>query len=84
MAPKGMPVMMIDTVDSYVDFIDEETWQQLVASLLCAHRAEIISQRCVKRACVKQLVVLVRDVGHLPRSTTRREESARRHFATFP
>ena len=51
-----MPVMMIDTVDSYVDYIDEETWQQLVASLLYAHRAEIISQRCVKRACVKQLL----------------------------
>jgi hypothetical protein len=49
-----MPVMMIDTVDSYVDYIDEETWQQLVASLLYAHRAGIISQRCVKRACVKQ------------------------------
>ncbi|MFL6044288.1 MAG: aminoglycoside phosphotransferase family protein [Propionibacteriaceae bacterium] len=36
--------MMIDTIDSYVDYIDNTTWQQLVGALLHSENAEIISR----------------------------------------
>jgi hypothetical protein len=36
--------MMIDTIDSYVDYIDDTTWQQLVCALLDSENAEIISR----------------------------------------
>jgi Phosphotransferase enzyme family len=39
-----MPIMTIDTVDSYVDYIDDATWQRLVGELLHAEDAEIISR----------------------------------------
>jgi hypothetical protein len=44
------------------------------------------TQRCVKRACVKQLFVLVRDVGRLPRGITEDEElrgAASQRFRNF-
>jgi hypothetical protein len=36
--------MMIDTVESYVDYIDDATWQRLVGALLHFESAEIISR----------------------------------------
>jgi hypothetical protein len=40
-----MPIMMTDTAKSYVDYIDDVTWQQLASALLQSEKAEIIS-RC--------------------------------------
>ena len=39
-----MPIMMTDTTESYVDYIDDVAWQQLVGGLLRDDRAEIISR----------------------------------------
>jgi Phosphotransferase enzyme family len=39
-----MPSVMTDTVESYVDYIDDATWQRLVGALLCSENAEIISR----------------------------------------
>ena len=36
--------MTIDTVDSYVDYIDDATWQRLVGALLNFDGAEILSR----------------------------------------
>jgi hypothetical protein len=37
--------MLIDTVESYVDYIDDATWQRLVGALLHFENAEIISRQ---------------------------------------
>jgi hypothetical protein len=37
-------MMINDTIDSYVDYIEETTWQQLVCTLLDSENAEIISR----------------------------------------
>jgi Phosphotransferase enzyme family len=39
-----MPIMTTDTVESYVDYIDDATWQRLVSALLHSEKAEIISR----------------------------------------
>jgi hypothetical protein len=39
-----MPIMTTDIAQSYVDYIDDVAWQQLVGKLLCDDRAEIISR----------------------------------------
>jgi hypothetical protein len=39
-----MPIMMTDTAQSYVDYIDDLTWRRLVSALLHSDKAEIISR----------------------------------------
>jgi hypothetical protein len=39
-----MPIMMTDTAESYVNYIDDVTWQRLVSTLLHSEEAEIISR----------------------------------------
>jgi hypothetical protein len=39
-----MPIMTTDIAESYVDYIDDVTWQRLVSVLLHLEKAEIISQ----------------------------------------
>jgi hypothetical protein len=39
-----MPIMMTDTVETYVDYIDDATWQQVVRALLHSEDVEIISR----------------------------------------
>jgi hypothetical protein len=39
-----MPIMMRDTAQSYVDYIDDLTWRRLVSALLRSDKAEIISR----------------------------------------
>jgi hypothetical protein len=39
-----MPIMIIDTVETYLDYIDDATWQRLVGALLQSENAEIISR----------------------------------------